>query len=149
LCVLSLVPFSFIFAAVTLSMSDEQSGFWDDNRVISTMRLLEETSYEYRPTEYSEIIKTLIESMLFYRPTMTLALLSEKPLLFNIFFWSMYGGNLNDEGFPPDGFSFIETQGVVKLRIYETLLAIQKAIDSGLITDNEMTREMICKIDIE
>jgi hypothetical protein len=146
LVALTFVLFPSIPAAVTSSMSDEQSSFWDDNRVISTMCLLEETSYGYHPTLYSEFIKIIIESLLFYRPIMTLKLLSNKPILFIIFFWSMYGGILDEAAFPPEGFSFNAPVGVEKLKIHTILVIIVGAIDSGLIADDKVTREIISKI---
>jgi hypothetical protein len=117
--------------------------FWDCEKVLYTITLLETASYDYMPTRFTGFLEIAVQSMIYFNSDATLVALLRKPILLNIFFWSMFKGALKDSGFPPKYFSISSPSGEIKYQIEQAIDGIKSAVNSGLIPDSELTQKSI------
>ena len=146
LVILVLVSSTLISSSASSSDNERKDNFWDDSKVNSTMKLIEELSYDFKPTIYSEFVSISIESMLFYNPETTLEILLQKPFLFNVFFWIMLSRSLGEMKFPPDNFSISSPNGELLHQICKALDSVKVANAAGLIPSGGMSRKITRKL---
>jgi hypothetical protein len=137
------------FGSAALNVPNDQvtAGYWDDLRIITIINIIENISYTYSPSLNSDILRIVIESILYYNPNKCLSVLAQKSLLFNVFFWGMFNGTMGESEFPPEKFSLTSPQGRMKLKIYDAYVAVKEAISCELIPDNELSRKIISMLD--